>query len=160
MPKSNVVSNLFSFYIKFAIISAILYCIPMVILFTNAVFPNLWLLYLGNGLFICSVLVSVIYINHKADDAAGLRTMLIGGIKITILGVILSCILIILLLTCIHERLQQAPSFTIKDKTNGLSYILFFNAIIVNLPGGAFGALLGAISTKGNQKTVVGNELE
>jgi hypothetical protein len=153
-------TSLNAFYVRFAIYGALLYCIPVLYLFLHPISDYLWLPYLGNGLFICLIIVGIIYVNHRAGGSAGLKAMIIGGMKITVLSIAISCLLILLMLICFRERLQQAPIIQIPDRTNGLTSILFFNAIIVNFPSGAFASLIGAIATKRNQQTDLGNEVE
>ncbi|HUX83986.1 MAG TPA: hypothetical protein VMV20_02050 [Chitinophagaceae bacterium] len=157
---SIINTRLNRFYFRFALLGSVLYCIPILFLLFSPRSSNLWLPYLGNGIFICFLVIAILYINRRAADFAGLRTLLIGGMKITVLSIVVSCILILVMLAVFHEKLQQPPVIRIQDGTNGFTSILLFNAIIVNFPGGAFATLIGSIAVKHDQKTDFGNELE
>jgi len=144
--------DLESFYIKYGIFCSIMYCIPILVIFANSLFMNFWLLYLGNALFFCLLIFVVIYVNHSLGGSGGFRTLCIAGFKITSVSILTSCILIFLMLTAFRGSIQQLPNIPFSDKNNGMSNILFFNAIFVNLPGGALGSLVGAMSAKQHLK--------
>jgi ABC-type Fe3+-siderophore transport system permease subunit len=150
--------NLSSIYGAYAIAGSILYCITAIIFFNNAEFSNLWILYVGNFIFMILIFFSVIAINKRFGENASLSSLLIPGIKVTLISIAITCaILIIISFADKRIQLQEAPVNIVKDKSNGLRSILFMDAILVNFFVGLFAAFITSVIIQQNQKATRGN---
>jgi len=148
-------------YIVHALIAAILYCIPVTIFLQKAMFEQAWLLYLGNFLFLIVITLFLFSFNKKRNQNAGALAMLTAGNITTILGVLISCLLVLILLIIFvpglfaygmaAKTLKDAPANTVRDKTNGLNFMIFANAIIGNISTGAFVSIIYPFALKGDQ---------
>jgi hypothetical protein len=143
------------FYLsRFGIFSAFLYCIPVVFFLKDKKFSDTWLLFLGNALFLFSIFIfGAIYTRKKNNDSKNFN-----GFVITFLGVIFSCI-IILLLTLVfapnvyhigtsNEVLQQTPSTITHKNEHGLLFIMLANALIGNFCAGTFATIIAKSSAE------------
>lgn len=148
---------------RFAIIPAVLYCLPVIFFLKDRRFSDTWLLYVGSGLFLSCIFVFGIMFGGKADKAPHHSY---NGFIVTILGVIFSCILILILSLIItpevfhfgsgNDVLQQTPAAISKSGTHGLLFILLANAIIVNFLGGIFSTVMA--KGKNAEKNLPPNE--
>ncbi len=149
-----------SYFFLYIILCTIAYCAPVMYLLNKSLYTNLWLLYLGNGLFFVLMLISAILSNRNADNTASLTTLVVNGIKICIASIVIICIvLLILILAHPQEATKDAPLINVRNDTNGLRFALFINAILVNFLVGSFGAFVGAVTAKQNQKTEKGKQV-
>src|SRR3954462_2846773 len=80
-------------YFKHSIICAILASIPMIIYVREATYNESWLLYLGNGLFLFSLFISLIFLSKKVANNASTGYMLMAGLAVTIISMIIICII-------------------------------------------------------------------
>lgn len=144
------------FYLsRFSIFSAVLYCIPVVFFLRDKKFSDTWLLFLGNALFLFSIFVfGAIYARKKNNETA----TVFNGFAVTFIGVIFSCILILLLafvfapnvyhLGSSNEVLQQTPSAITKKNEHGLLFIMLSNALIGNFCAGSFATIIAKSSAE------------
>ena len=142
--KSNI-----SYLSRFGIVSAIIYCIPVIFFLKDRRFSDTWLLYLGSALFLVITFVfGIVYGSRKIDDPAKAY----NGFIVTILGVI-ACVILVLLLTLIltpdvygigsaNDVLKQTPAALTKNGNHGILFIMLANAAIVNFAAGAFSAVM------------------
>ncbi|MEO8413569.1 MAG: hypothetical protein ABI472_07905 [Ginsengibacter sp.] len=137
------------FYLsRFGIVSAILYCIPVIFFLKGRRFSDTWLLYLGSALFLVSVFVFGIMNDGKNADAK----ITYDGFFVTILGVIFSCILILILTFILTpdvfgtgssaDVLQQTPAAISKKGDDGILFMMLANAVIINFCAGVFAAIM------------------
>ena len=129
---------------RFAIIAAILYCIPVIFFLKSEKFSQTWLLYVGNALFLFCLFIFGILYGSKNDNL--LRRY--NGFTVTILGVIFSCILVFILILIFSPDilnigsnggvLKQTPAAIAKKNNHGIIFILFADAIIGNVTAGSF----------------------
>jgi hypothetical protein len=129
---------------RFAIIAAILYCIPVIFFLKSEKFSQTWLLYLGNALFLFCLFIFGILYGSKNNNLSKRY----NGFTVTILGVIFSCILIFVLIFIFapgifnigssNGVLQQTPAAITKKNNHGIIFILFADAIIGNVTAGSF----------------------
>ena len=148
-------------YIKYGIIAAILYGIPVFYLLQHTRYSQIWLLYLGNALFMATVASFLLIFNRHRDKNASSMSMAFAGAVVTVLGVILSIFLCFILLSSMvpglfhsgppGKVLTGAPANTIQDKTDGLIFMLFGNAIIGNFAAGLFVSIIFPFTLKGDQ---------
>src|SRR5437868_1399960 len=85
-------------YFKHSIICAILATIPMIFYVRDAKFSETWLLYVGDGIFLFSLFVSLILLSRKAGDNASTGYMLFAGHAVTAISVIIVCIITFIVL--------------------------------------------------------------
>ena len=150
-----------SFYLRFAILAAIAYCIPVLFFLRDATYKEGWLLYTGNFLFLFPVLLLLVQFNRQRKGNASSIAMLKAGGLVTITGIIVSCLLCLLLMLMMvpgilhagptEKFLENKPANMVNDKTNGLSFMVFANAVVGNISTGLFISILYAFSLKGDQ---------
>ncbi len=139
----------FSHFYKYAIAPAFLYAIPVLFFIREDIYNDTWLLYLGNGIFlVCMFILGAIYNSKKNTNIS----ITYNGWVITIIGIIFSCILIILLLILFDPSafninlnsgaLQHTPAAMSHRTSFGLFFVLFASAIIGNLCAGTFATLI------------------
>jgi hypothetical protein len=150
-----------SSYIKWGIISAIAFCIPMFIFLKGGEYGDTWWLFVGNGLFLVAIAAYMLQFNKMKGENASTQTMVAAGHIATIIGIIISCIVAAIALPMFipdifgsaksDEVLTDSPSQMGTGKTNGLVFILFMNAIIGNVCGGSFSSIMIPYSARKNQ---------
>lgn len=150
-----------SSYIKWGIISAIAFCIPMFIFLKSGEYSSTWWLYVGNGLFLVTIAIYMMQFNKMKNENASTQTMVAAGHIATIIGIVISCIVAAIALPMFipdifssgksDEVLTDAPSQLGTGKTNGLVFILFMNAIIGNVCGGSFASIMIPYTARKNQ---------
>lgn len=150
-----------SFYLRFAILAAIVYCIPVLFFLRDATYKEAWLLYVGNFLFLFPVLLLLVQFNRQHKENTSSIAMLKAGSLVTVTGIVVSCLLCLLLILMMvpgylhagptQKLLENKPANMINDKTNGLSFMVFANAVVGNISTGLFIAILFAFSLKSDQ---------
>src|SRR5215216_2252648 len=133
-------------YFKYSIVCALLSSIPMIFYVRDAKFTETWLLYMGDSLFLFSLFVTMIILSKKAGDNASTGYMLMAGHTITVMAIIIICIITFIVLLIyvpglLHvgttdKTLKQAPVNIVEDKTRGLLFILFVNAVVGTFSAG------------------------
>jgi len=152
-----------SLTLRYAIIEAIVFCIPVFIYIRDATYQKTWLLFLGCFFFL---IVSVFHTLEDSRKSAGRErtfTLVFNSHMITIAAIILSCVLSFILLAIMipgylgkgtaDTTLADAPPNTIFDKTNGLSFKVFMTAVVGNFIAGSFvGILVPFYSSRRNRR--------
>jgi hypothetical protein len=148
-------------YLIYAMAAAIVYCIPVALYLIRATFTQAWLLYLGNFLFLIVVIVFLFSFNRQRGQNASTVSMLVAGHITVVMGIIVACILGFILLVIFvpgyldagttEKVLSNAPANTIKDKTEGLSFMLFANALIGNVSAGSAACIIFPFTLKRDQ---------
>jgi predicted ABC-type exoprotein transport system permease subunit len=148
-------------YIKWGIISAIAFCIPMIIFVNSGDYQNTWLLFLGNGLFLVAIAAYMLSFNKMKGGDASTQTQMAAGHIATIAGIIISCIVAAIAIAVFipdvfspglaDNALENAPAQTGTGKTHGLIFFVFMNATIGNLCGGSFVSLILPYTAKRDQ---------
>jgi len=134
----------------------------MIFFVRDAKFTETWLLYLGDGLFLFSLFISLVLLSKKVGSNANTGYMLMAGHAVTVMAIIMICfITFIVLLVYVpgllnagdtYKTLKQAPANTVEDKTRGLLFILFVNAVIGTFSAGSFTSIVTAYSIKREQR--------
>ena len=148
---------------KSAVLTAILSALPMLFYIKDARFSETWLLYLGDALFLFSMFVVIFFLNKTfSNQNTSTGSIIAAGIIITLIAIAIICLVALLLFmiyvpgifdkTVSAGQLTQAPANIVEDKTSGLLFIVFMNAIFGNFSAGAFASLLMAYSATRNQK--------
>jgi hypothetical protein len=148
-------------YLPYAIAAAIVYCIPVAFYLNRASFGEAWLLYLGNFLFLTVIVSFLFSFNRRRDKNASAITMLAAGHITTAIGIVTAVVLCFILLLVFvpgflhsgttEKVLQKAPANTVKDKTGGLSFMMFADAVIGNLVVGSFASFMFPFTLKRDQ---------
>ena len=148
-------------YLKFAIGAAGAYAIPATIYLLKANYTQSWLLYLGNFLFLLVIIASLVsFNNHRKKDASAV-SMVIAGHITTVTGIVLACLLSFILILILvpgylgtaKNLMSHVPANTVRDKTHGMSFMLFFNAVVGNMSMGSASSIIFPFSLKRDQTT-------
>lgn len=148
---------------RFGIISSVLYSIPVIFFLKDQRYTDTWLLYLGSAIFLMSTFIFGIVYGGKTTNQNSKKY---NGFIVTTLGVIFSCILV-LLLTLIfapgifdigsaHDELMQTPAAISKNNGHGLLFMMLADAIIINFCAGTFAAVM--TRSKNEEKKLPANE--
>jgi len=149
-------------YFKYSIIPAIIASIPIVFFIKDSRYSQTWLLYVGDAIFLFSMIVVILLLSKKAHHNAATGSLLIAGHAITVFGIILICVITFILLLLfvpglLHtgdtdKALKQTPTNMVYDKTHGMMFILFVNAIIGTFAAGSFASVIMSYGTKREQR--------
>lgn len=150
----TIKSFLKKYFLK-GLFAAALYCIGVVLFLIKEDYTSMWLLYVGNALFLASI-ASMLYMHYRkqhfespivAETFSGYELTLTG----TVLSVILSAILYLLFEFVIRggrgEAISSAPAGLSADNFNGMLVVLFMTAVICNTTAGFFASLFTAVDT-------------
>lgn len=140
---------------RFGFVASILYSIPLIFFLKDRRFSDTWLLYLGSAIFLmCLFVFGTMYTGKKNKEAYKNY----NGFTVTILGVIFSCILILLLtlflapdvfgLGSANSVLKQTPPAIATTGNQGILFVMLADALIVNFCAGMFAAVM----TKGKSE--------
>jgi uncharacterized protein (UPF0333 family) len=143
-------------YIKWGVIAAIAFCIPMVIFVNSAQYEKSWLLYLGNVLFLVVIAAYMLSFNKSRGENASTQAMNAAGHIATVVGIIISCIVGLIVLSAAgvlggNNVMEDAPAQTGTGASHGKVFFVFMNAIIGNLAGGSFASIILPYSARKNQ---------
>jgi uncharacterized membrane protein HdeD (DUF308 family) len=148
-------------YIKYSVISALLFCITVVIFIKSEKYSATWWLYVGNVLFMLGVIYFIFSFNKKKREDASTSSMIIGGHIVTVLGIILSCIFSYVLIMFMipglfgsgetNTTVINAPAQLDTGKTDGLIFMIFMNAIVGNVATGSFASIILPYTSKRDQ---------
>jgi len=150
-----------SLYLKYGILAAIAYSLPVIVFIKLADYTSSWLLFSGCLLFLFFIALFLIQFNKRRNGNAATGTMLAAGLIATTTGVVISVLLsFILILIFVHGFLSQPvpdkvlhaePSNVIKDKTEGLAFMIFMTATVGNFSAGSFVTILFPFSLRKDQ---------
>lgn len=153
--------NVRPFYFAYAFVAAIAYSITLFFFLEDTTYSRIWLLGVGNMLFLFFIAAFLITMNSREKKNAGSMKMLKEGHVVTLMGTILALIIgIILLLLFIPDLFQSgtpstvlknAPANTVHGKTNGLVFKVILDILIGNIVSGAFASIIFPFTLKGDQ---------
>jgi hypothetical protein len=148
-------------YIKWGLISAVAFCIPMIIFVNSQNYQNTWWLFVGNGLFLVVIAAYMLSFNKMKGGDASTQTQMAAGHIATLVGIIFSCIISAIAISVFipdvfrsdlsDKALDNAPAQTGTGKTHGLLFFVFMCAIVGNLCGGSFSSIMLPYTAKRNQ---------
>jgi hypothetical protein len=134
----------------------------MILFVRDSKFTEAWLLYLGDGLFLFSLFISMILLSKRLGNNASTGYMLMAGHAVTVIAIIIICLITFIVLLIYvpdllhightHKVLKQAPANTVEDKTRGLLFILFVNAVIGTFSAGSFTSIITAYTLRREQR--------
>lgn len=153
--------HLLKSYFTYGLISAVLFCIPMLFFLRSGDFQDIYLLYVGNALFLFGILFYLLKYNKKRAENASTSSMLMAGHITTVVGVVLACVLTVLLMFVFVPGIFHSNPDTVLENANpsqpggerfkGLIFILFMDTIIGNFCTGSFVSLLIPYTIKKDQ---------
>lgn len=139
-------------YFVFGIGAAIVYAIAGFIFIQKAIYTESWVLYVGNFMFMIIIGCFLFYFSRTKVNKATSLSLMVSGEKTVIIGVVASCLLsLALLVIMIHGLLGPGtpgkvmldkPANTIKDKTNGLDFMIIVNSLVGNFVTGSFVSIM------------------
>ncbi|HVW63057.1 MAG TPA: hypothetical protein VHC48_23565 [Puia sp.] len=148
-------------YLKYGIIAAILFCIPVFFFLKDITWSQSWLLYLGNALFMVVVAVTLVLFNRQQKSSASSTSLVLAGVIVTVLGIIISCLICILLLSIMIPGLYHSgtpgkvltgePVNAVPDRSRGPVYMVLFNATMGNICTGLFICIIFPFTLKSDQ---------
>ncbi|HVV06180.1 MAG TPA: hypothetical protein VHC96_18240 [Puia sp.] len=149
------------YYIKCAVIAAILYCIPVFFFLRTTTWSHTWLLYFGNALFMITLAGTLLGFNRRRGGSASSMSMVLAGLITTILGIIISIAICLLLLSVMIPGLYNAgtpdkllsgePVNSVPDRSRGPVYLVLFNAFMGNVSTGLFVCIIFPFTLKDDQ---------
>ncbi|MEO7120997.1 MAG: hypothetical protein ABIY62_07870 [Ginsengibacter sp.] len=156
-PKKNII-----YLSKFGIVAAILYIIPVIFFLKDRRFADLWLLYLGSALFLMAMFIFGIM--YAGKNIGSKRPY--NGFIVTIIGVISSCILIVIFTLILapdvfgigsaNDALRNTPPGFGSSGNHGILFIMLASALIVNFCAGMFAAVM--TKSKAEENKLPANE--
>lgn len=150
----NSSSHIFSL-IKYGIIPAVAYSIPVLFFLRDDTFSMTWLLYLGNALFLACIFITAIINNKITGPGAAIAR---NGFMITIVAVIISVIIIGIMLvfflggTHINavSPATRLPAAAGRKTIGSLVFMLLADVLLGNFIAGIFAALFARSTTEKN----------
>ena len=128
-----------------ALIAASVYCITVVIFLSSEKYQSIWVLFLGNALFLFSI-AAIVYLSNKSKANVQAMTSAISGTVLSITGAAISVILSILLYLAFSafnkgEKLHEAPAAMSVHPVFNILFVLVVIAALGNTISGFFAAL-------------------
>lgn len=153
------IPNFLKIYIPRALIAAAVYCITVVIFLSNENYQSIWILFLGNVLYMLSIVV-IVYLNNRSDSfkqspltsaASGHILSLTGAALSVILSLLLYLLYDLIIRSAKGETLQNAPAGFAANLTHGMLFVLVILAAFGNTVAGFFGALFTSFDVSKKQ---------
>ncbi|MBS1745353.1 MAG: hypothetical protein JST21_04200 [Bacteroidetes bacterium] len=150
----TVNSFLKRYFLK-GLFAAAMYCIGVVLFLIKEDYTSMWLLYVGNALFLASI-AGILYMHYRKLHFEGpVVEETISGYILTLTGTVLSVILSAILYLLFEfvfrggkgEAISSAPAGLSADNFNGMLVVLFMTAVICNTTAGFFASLFTAVDT-------------
>ena len=146
-------------YLKFGLLAAIAFIIPVLLFFFFMDYNQVWILYSGSFLFIFVILWYVIILSNRRPEYKSTWMMIIASHLAVLTGIIFSVIFsLILCFIFIPDFLSGKSPNVLTDAPVGLNknnwsllMLLFLCATIENFGAGGFIGILGPYVFKKNQ---------
>ncbi len=141
---------------KYALLPAILFCIPVIFFLKVDTFSQAWLLYLGNALFLTYIFIFAI--KYRQGDKQISR--LSAGFSVTFIGIFFSCLLTLICILIFapglfgigsHEVLHNAPAALPSQNDHGVLLMLLADIVVGNVVAGSFGSVMASASMRRNK---------
>ena len=146
---------------KSGLIAASLFSIPVYFFIRDSTYTDSWLLFLGSFLFLVVIWVHTIRENKKRSENESTIALAFLSHVATLTGIVFSVLFSFILLSLLvpgylgHGNADQLftgePVNVIKDKTDGLSFEVFFAATVINFSVGSFAGIILPFYSKKNQ---------
>ena len=149
-------------YIMYGIIAAVLYLLPVLYLLFANKYENLYLLFIGNALFMATIFYYAFYLITHPYDGKRAVSMLLAGISTTIVGTVVAALAVTILMFVFFPGLlsHQAPSSTVlADANTGSStqypssflFMILMDLVLGNVSVGVFASIITSYVNKRNQ---------
>jgi hypothetical protein len=153
------IRKLLKTYIPKALIAAAVYCIAVVIFLSHENYQSIWILFVGNVLYMLSIALIVYLTYHAHLFKESPVTSAISGHILSLTGAALSVILSLLLYFLYDlvirgsqgETLQDAPAAFSGNSTHGMVFVLVILAAFGNTVAGFFAALFTSFDASKKQ---------
>ncbi len=148
-------------YFLYGIIAAILYLLPtLYLLFANK-YQNLYLLFIGNALFMATIYYYNYHLTMHPYEGKRAVSMLAAGHLATVVGTILSVVIVIITMFIFFPHMFSAhPAVQVLAHANseattqypsGFLFMILLDAILGNATAGSFVSILASFANKKNQ---------
>ena len=144
-----------------AVVAALAFSIPVYFFIRDNEYADSWLLYLGSFMFMVVIWIHTIRENKVRRENESTVALAFLSHVATVAGVLLSVLSSFILLSLLvpgylgagnaDQLLTGEPVNTIKDKTDGLSFEVFFAATVINFSVGSFTGIILPFYSKRNQ---------
>ncbi len=151
----------FKEYIGYGAIATIVYVTMLMIFLLNSKYENLYLVYIGNFLFIAVIGYYTLTLVKRQYEGKRAVSMLVAGHLALIAGIILSIISVIICVAIFHpalftaispnELLEGAPPSVSITHPTGLIFLLEANIILVSGGASSFLVVIFSYAAKRNQ---------
>jgi hypothetical protein len=141
--------------------ASLLFAISVIFYIHFNTYRQTWLLYLGSFLFFVVIWIHTIRESKLRTQSESTVALAFVSHVATLSGIFLSCIWCFIILSLmvkgyLHSGnaahpMTDEPANVIKDKTDGLSFQVFFAATIINFSVGSFTGIVLPFYTKRNQ---------
>ena len=148
-------------YFLYGIIAAILYLLPTLYLLFENKYQNLYLLFVGNALFMGVIFYYNYYLTKHPYDGKRAVSMLAAGHLATLVGTILSAVIVTIAMFIFFpdlfsphppgEVLAHANSEASTQYPSGFLFMILLDAILGNASAGSFVSILASYVNKKNQ---------
>ena len=148
-------------YFLYGIIAAILYLLPTLYLIFANKYQNLYLLYVGNALFMAVIYYYNYYLTKHPYEGKRAVSMLAAGHLATLVGTILSVVVVIITMFIFfpdmfsahpaNQVLAHANSEARTQYPSGFLFMILLDAILGNASAGSFVSILASYANKKNQ---------
>jgi len=136
----------------YALFAAVAYLVMVIVFLNNPIFPQTWLLYVGNALFGIIVAIYLFNYSSKTNHKASAYSMLKAGHIVTTMGILVSVLVIAFIVLFWKEHYANTPPQIRPEQNHGLVFILFLDAIVGNISSGSFVSILLPFSLTKMQK--------
>ena len=144
-----------------AVIAAMVFIVPVYFFIRDGLYGESWLLYFGSFLFLVVIWIHTLRENKIRGENESTVAMVFNSQMATIAGIILASIFSFILLSIMvpgylasglpARSLVGEPANVIKDKTDGLSFEVFFAATVINFSVGSFTSIILSFYSTRNQ---------
>ena len=142
-------------------IAALAFSIPAYFFISDDKYANSWLLYVGSFLFMIVIGVHTIRESNKRSENESTLALAFLSHVGTVTGIMISVLFCFILLSLLvpgyldagnaDRLLNGEPVNTIRDKTDGLSFEVFFAATVINFSVGSFTGIILPFYSKQDQ---------
>lgn len=136
-------------FLIYSIISSVVYLIPAIIFIERETYTSIWLLYLGNAFFLCSIFAFMVIYKRPTDKNTMKLFMVYAGHIVSVLGILISCLLLLVIIFIVKPSFFQTNVQNISGGIN-LGFSLFVNAVIGNISAGSFASIITSYITRSN----------
>jgi hypothetical protein len=148
-------------YFSYGIIAAILYLLPVLYLLFANKYQNLYLLYIGNALFMAVIYYYNYHLTRRPYEGKRAVSMLAAGHLATLVGTIISVVVVIIAMFIFfpdmfsahpaNQVLAHANSEARTQYPSGFLFMVLLDAILGNATAGSFVSILASYANKKNQ---------